>query len=67
VLAAYAKATAANFAVLEGAAFLGLAVALLTGTASYGIILCLAAAFGMLTLWPRAAEVDRLLQGRAKP
>lgn len=67
VLAAYAKATAANFALLEGAAFLGLAVALLSGTASYGIILCLAAAFAMLTLWPRAAEVDRLLRRRAKP
>jgi hypothetical protein len=67
VLAAYAKAVAASFALLEGAALLGLAVALLSGVASYGIVLCLAAAFGMLTLWPRAAEVDRLLRGRAKP
>ena len=67
VLAAYARATAASFALLEGAALLGLAVALLSGVASYGIVLCAAAIFGMLTGWPRAAEVDRLLRRRAKP
>ncbi len=67
VLAAYAKAAAASFAILEVAALLGLAVSLLSGAASYGIVLCVAAALGMLTRWPRAAEVDRLLQGRAKP
>lgn len=67
VLAAYARAAAAIFALLEGAALLGLAVALLSGSASYGIVICAAAAFGMLASWPRAAEVDRLLQGRAKP
>jgi hypothetical protein len=67
VLAAYAKGAAASFAILAVAAFLGLAVSLLSGAASYGIVLCAAAALGMLTRWPRAAEVDRLLQGRAKP
>lgn len=67
VLAAYARAAAASFALLEGAALLGLAVALLSGSASYGIVICAAAAFGMLASWPGAAEVDRLIQGRAKP
>jgi hypothetical protein len=67
VLAAYAKAAAASFALLEVAALLGLTVSLLSGAASYGIVLCVAAALGMLTRWPRAAEVDRLLRGRAKP
>ena len=44
-----------------------LVVSLLTGSAFYGIVLCAASACGMLTRWPRAAEVDRLLRGRAKP
>jgi hypothetical protein len=67
VLAAYGKATLISFAILEGAALLGLAVSLATGAAPYGIVLCGASAVGMLTRWPRASEVDRLLRGRAKP
>jgi hypothetical protein len=67
VLAAYGKATLISFAILEGAALLGLAVSLATGAAPYGIVLCGASAAGMLTRWPRASEVDRLLRGRAKP
>ncbi len=67
VLAAYGKATLISFAILEVAALLGLLVSLTSGTAYYGIVLCAAAAFGMLTRWPRAAEVDRLLRGRANP
>ena len=67
MLAAYGRAARISFAILEVAALLGLAVSLLTGSAFYGIVLCAASVFGMLTRWPRAAEVDRLLRGRAKP
>jgi hypothetical protein len=67
VLAAYGKATLVSLAILEVAALLGLVVSLTSGSAYYGIVLCLASVFGMLTRWPRAAEVDRLLRGRAKP
>ena len=67
VLAAYGRATLISFAILEAAALLGLGVSLTTGSAFYGILLCAAGAFGMLTRWPRATEVDRLLRGRAKP
>ena len=67
VLAAYGKATLISFAILEVAALLGLVVSLTSGSAYYGIVLCVASVFGMLTRWPRAAEVDRLLRGRAKP
>lgn len=67
VLAAYSRATLASFAILEVAALLGLMVSLTSGTALYGIILCAASAFGMLTRWPRASEVDRLVRGRAMP
>jgi hypothetical protein len=67
VLAAYGRASLLSFAALETAAVLGLAVSLSTGAASYGIILCLVSLFGMLTRWPRAGEVDRLLRGRTRP
>jgi hypothetical protein len=64
VLAAYRRATLLSFALLEAAALLGLFVSLLSGRILYGVILCLAALAGMLTRWPRAAEVDRILRGR---
>jgi hypothetical protein len=67
VLAAYGRATLISFAILEVAALLGLVVSLTSGSAYYGIVLCVAGVFGMLTRWPRASEVDRLLRGRAKP
>jgi hypothetical protein len=65
VLAAYKRGTLMSFAVLEFAAVLGIGVALTTGTGTYGIILCLASALCMLTRWPRASELDRLIRGRA--
>ncbi|HYG65135.1 MAG TPA: hypothetical protein VEL74_21320, partial [Thermoanaerobaculia bacterium] len=64
VLAAYRKGTLVSFALLDGAAVLGLVVALLSGNRFYGTVLCAAALLGMLTRWPRASEVDRLLRGR---
>jgi hypothetical protein len=67
VLAAYGRAALAGFAVLEIAALLGLGISLTSGAAYYGIVLCAASAFGMLTRWPRASEVDRLLRGRVAP
>jgi hypothetical protein len=67
VLAAYGKATLISFAILEAAALLGLVVSMTSGSAYFGIVLCVAALFAMLTRWPRAAEVDRLLRGRAAP
>ena len=66
VLAAYGRAALASFAILEIAALLGLMISLTSGSAYFGIVLCVASAFGMLTRWPRAAEVDRLLRGRAR-
>ena len=65
VLAAYKRGTLWSFAVLEFAAVLGIGVALTTGSGTYGIVLCLASAFCMLTRWPRASELDRLIRGRA--
>jgi hypothetical protein len=67
VISAYGKATLAGFAILESAALLGLLVSLTSGSAYFGIVLCVAALFGMLTRWPRASEVDRLLRGRVRP
>jgi hypothetical protein len=65
VLAAYKKGTLLSFAVLEFAAVLGIGVAVTTGSGAYGIVLCFASAFCMLTRWPRASELDRLIRGRA--
>jgi hypothetical protein len=67
VLAGYGRATRASFLILEAAAFLGLVVALTSGTAGFGIVLCAASLFGMLSRWPRATEVDRLVRGRSVP
>ncbi|HKI02684.1 MAG TPA: hypothetical protein VKK31_11960 [Thermoanaerobaculia bacterium] len=67
VIAAYQRATRTSFVVLEAAALVGLFVALTSGSAGYGIVLCIASLFGMLTRWPRASEVDRLVRGRAAP
>lgn len=67
VLAAYQRATRSSFLILAGAALLGLLVALGSGLAVYGIVLCAASAFAMLTRWPRATEVDRLVRRRLKP
>ena len=67
VLAAYGRASWIGFAILEVAALLGLAISLILGSALYGIIICITSLFGMLTRWPRASEVDRLLRGRVRP
>jgi hypothetical protein len=67
VLAAYGRAALASFAILEIAALLGLGISLTSGSSYYGIVLCIASIFGMLTRWPRASEVDRLLRGRVSP
>ncbi len=67
VLAAYRRGTLLSFAILEFAALLGIGVAVTSGFATYGIVLCIASALGMLTRWPRASEVDRLIRGRAAP
>ena len=66
VLAAYGRATLISFAILEAAALLGLLVALTSASATYGVVLCLASLFGMLTRWPHAAEVDRIVRGRLR-
>lgn len=67
VLAAYQRATRISFLILAAASFLGLVVALGAGLAIYGLILCAASAIAMLTRWPRATEVDRLVRRRASP
>jgi hypothetical protein len=52
---------------LEAAALAGLAVALLTGTAFYGIVLGAASLVSMATRWPRETDVDRIARGRRSP
>lgn len=66
VIAAYRRATLVSFALLEGAALLGLVIAGLSGSAWYGHVLCAVALLGMLTRWPRASELDRILRGRMR-
>ena len=67
VLAGYQRATRVSFLILDTAALLGLVVALTSGSAGYGVVLCIVSVFGMLSRWPRAVEVDRLVRGRATP
>ena len=67
VLAAYQKATRTSFVILAAASLLGLVVALGSGLAVYGIVLCVASALAMLSRWPRATEVDHLVRRRARP
>ncbi len=67
LIAAYRRATLVSFLILEFAALLGLLIGLLSGIAFYGIFLCAASLFAMITRWPRAEEVDRLARGRAAP
>ena len=66
VLAAYARASLVSFAILLTAALAGLLVALTSGSVAYGVVLCLVALAGMLTRWPRATEVDRIVRGRLR-
>jgi len=67
VLAAYKRGTLLSFAILEFAALFGIGVAVTSGSGLYGVVLCIASALGMLTRWPRASEVDRLVRGRVRP
>lgn len=67
LISAYQRATLVGFAVLEGAAVMGLLVALLSGSSFYGVVLCLAALFSMLVRWPNARELERLARGRVSP
>jgi hypothetical protein len=50
--------------VLAAAAALGPVVAAVTGTARYGLVICAAAALGMLARWPRHSAVVWLLRRR---
>jgi hypothetical protein len=67
VLEAYRRATLTSFAMLEGAAIVGMVVALVTGTVFYGIALGAASLVAMFTRWPRVADVDRIARGRRSP
>lgn len=67
LMSAYQRATLVSFAVLEIAALMGLLVALLSGSAFYGVVLCLASFLSMLLRWPKAQELDRLARGRVSP
>lgn len=64
---AYRTATLVSFVLLAVAALLGPAVALVSGRADYGMVVCFASSLAMLTRWPKSVEVDRLLRGRATP
>ena len=67
LLSAYQRATLVSFAVLEIAALMGLLVALLSGSAFYGVVLCVASFLSMLLRWPKVYELDRLARGRVSP
>ena len=67
LLEAYRRATLISFALLEGAALLGMVVAFLSGTVFYGIALGGASLVAMLTRWPGVADVDRIARGRRSP
>ena len=67
LLEGYRRATLVSFVMLECAALAGLTVALLTGTAFYGIVLGAASLVSMATRWPRESDVDRIARGRRSP
>lgn len=67
MLSAYRQATLVSFAVLTTCAVLAVLVALFSGTAFYGICLCIAAGFAMFTRWPSFSDADRLARGRRSP
>jgi hypothetical protein len=67
LLEGYRRATLVSFVMLECAALAGLTVALLTGTAFYGIVLGAASLVSMATRWPRETDVDRIARGRRSP
>ena len=67
LLSAYQQASLASFAVLTAAAILAVLVALFSGTAFYGIFLCVAAAVAMFTRWPSLRDADRIARGRRSP
>jgi hypothetical protein len=64
---AYRTATLVSFALLTVAALVGPPVALVSGRADFGMVVCFASSLAMLTRWPKSVEVDRLLRGRATP
>ncbi len=67
LLAAYQQASLVSFAVLTAAAVLAVLVAFFSGTAFYGIFLCIAAAIAMFTRWPSLRDADRIARGRRAP
>jgi hypothetical protein len=67
LLSAYQQASLVSFAILTAAAILAVLVALFSGTAFYGIFLCLAAGFAMFTRRPSVRDADRLARGRRSP
>jgi hypothetical protein len=67
LLSAYQQASLASFAVLTAAAILAVLVALFSGTAFYGIFLCIAAGVAMFTRWPSLRDADRIARGRRSP
>jgi hypothetical protein len=64
VLESYARATTMSFVLLDGAAALGLVVAVVTGNVRYSLVICGAAGMAMLVRWPRQAAVEQLLRRR---
>lgn len=67
LLTAYQQASLVSFAVLTAAAVLAVLVALVSGTAFYGIFLCVAAGIAMFTRWPSLRDADRIARGRRSP
>lgn len=67
LLEGYRRATLISFLMLECAALTGFAVALLTGTAFYGMVLGAASLVSMATRWPRVTDFDRIASGKRSP
>jgi len=64
VAGAYSWSTIAGYLLLGAASSLGLLTAAVTATVRYALVICAAAALGMLARWPRRGAILRLLRQR---
>lgn len=65
LLGTFQSATLTCFALLEGAAILGLISAWLSGTSFYGLLVSATALYAMIVRWPRRASFEVFREGVA--
>lgn len=63
---AFFQATLVCFALVEGAALLGLASAWLGRSSFYGFVICAASLYVMIARWPRRAAFEAFVDGEAR-